>query len=393
MPTAEDDVYITGGDVLLSDVRELKSLTVGAEGTLTVATNISVIGSVTIEDGGTLLWDKPSTIEGNLSILDGGLMSHSPNDKTEANKIDLKVLGDGYISSDGAIDVTGKGYGETSGPGYNTVAASGCSHGGRGRLYNTANLCYGSIVSPTNCGSGGHSKKFGGGAVILSFAGHLELAGSVIANGIGLSKDDSPHYCGSGGSVNITAGSLSGNGLVSANGGDHPTGGWMSGGGRVALKVTNAGADFRDFNGPVEAYASRVLNGSMHGAPGTIYWETAAQAGGLGTMTVDATLAALVDGKQWKTDYPSTLLCEEGETEKIKVILKGNSFLDLMCDTTVEDIHLEGKEPTLRLRGRTLTVRTKQHPLGEDESKQVDYSEGGEILWIPHDSGLILLIR
>src|SRR5260370_21422826 len=69
---------------------------------------------------------------------------------------------------------------------------------------------------------------------------------------------------GSGGSIWITAGNLSGGGFISANGGsgDYPQAGG-GGGGRIALYY---GA--KDFNGVVSAFGGA---GSVYGGAGTVF--------------------------------------------------------------------------------------------------------------------------
>ena len=87
---------------------------------------------------------------------------------------------------------------------------------------------------------------------------------------------------GSGGSVAITAFSITGAGTIQANGGDsnNTGGGYGAGaGGRIALKLTGPG-DFTGFTGLVTAYGGDSPRYLSDGAAGTIYEEMAAQAGG-----------------------------------------------------------------------------------------------------------------
>jgi hypothetical protein len=98
---------------------------------------------------------------------------------------------------------------------------------------------------------------------------------------IGAEGAPSPFNAGSGGSIYLTAGALFGNGTISANGGAGgvPGGG---GGGRIALIVTNAGADFSLFAGPIRAFGSGTSGGA-----GTIYLRLPGQGLYDGTLIVD----------------------------------------------------------------------------------------------------------
>ena len=391
-PLPGDDLLITGKiPALLSAVREIGSLAIAPGASLTITTNVVVRGSVTIERNGLLTWDKPATIGGDLVLKTGALLTHSPNGKTEANKIDLAVAGDGYLAPGARIDAKGKGYQVKSGPGYKSQMAT---HGGRGARGTIAAPCYGSIVSPTNCGSSGEwNVTIGGGAIAIAFGGHLRNLGSIAANGN--DEKSNPSYYGAGGSVLLTAASTSGDGEITANGGDRIEGGGaLGGGGRVAVKLKGPGADFRAFHGRIEAYGSRH-DLMMQGSSGTIYTETSAQQNGRGQVLVDGTSFTSIAAYQRFTDFPSTSLCEKDEVKRTTVVLKGLSRLNLTEDTEIDDIILIGKEPILHLNGHTLTVRHKKHPLGVDEAKQVtlDPATGGEIIWLPRRVSTRMIIR
>ena len=395
-PSSEDDLYIVSETpVTVGGESAIGGLTVGGGTRLVVDAPLSVANNVVVERNGTLAWNKPGVIGGNLVLTAGSTMTHDRNLGTFKNGIDLAVHGSGHISSGAVIDVTGKGFGQQKGPGFN--GNTGSSHGGRGGRGTVDCIsCYGSIVSPTNCGSGGNwGDTPGGGLVILAFDGPLALDGSILANGIGVDPNSSykGHYNGTGGSINLLSSALTGAGRIEAVGGCYDSNGSFSGGGRIAVKVTGAGSGFSTFQGSFAAYGGHRPDGSQGASSGTIYTEVASEGAGTGQVLVDGGPSCFVNKAHIKTDFPSSRLCEEGETEKTTVVVKGAATLNLMADTMVEDIHLEGPKPILQLNGHTLTVRRKQHALGENEATQVTYSDGGQIVWKPHEGPTLLMLR
>ena len=395
-PSAEDDLYIVSQTpVTIATESAIGGLTVGGATRLVIDAPLSVAHNVIVERDGVLVWNKPGAIGGNLVLTPGATMTHDTNGTTFENGIELTVHGSGYIAPDAVVDVTGKGFARQKGPGYN--GNTGSSHGGRGGYgTNPTAACYGSIVAPTNCGSGGNwGDTPGGGVVVLAFGGPLAFDGAILANGIGVDPNSSykGHYNGTGGSVNLTSAALTGAGRVEAVGGCYDSNGAFSGGGRIAVKVTGATADFSAFQGAFAAYGGHRPDGSQGASSGTIYTEVASRGAGTGQVLVDGGPSCFVRTDRIMTDFPSTRLCEEGETEKTTLVVTGAATLNLMADTTVEDIVLDGAKPVLRLNGHTLTVRSKPHALGVDEQKQVTYADGGQIVWVPHGGPTLLLIR
>jgi len=127
-----------------------------------------------------------------------------------------------------------------AGPGAGGTNVGG-THGGMG--YNNTTGTYGSATQPTTLGSGGYgsvpaytainSAYFGGGAIKLTVTNLLAIYGTLSANG-----SIKAGYGGSaGGSIWIDVGSLTGNGLIQANGGVGTFGG---GGGRIAVYYHSA---------------------------------------------------------------------------------------------------------------------------------------------------------
>ena len=184
----------------------------------------------------------------------------------------VKVGGDCTIGAAATINVDGKGFPASSGPGYRSDGSA--SHGGfGGKNYDPETnpvYVYGSTKAPVSIGSG--RTTAGGGAVKLSVVGTLTLDGEITAI-----SPKTGLYPGSGGSVWILAASLAGAGSVSVDGGSGTgsgSGSGSGGGGRAAVYLTGDGSDFSYFTGRITAE-----NTSNYGTCGTVYLETAADDG------------------------------------------------------------------------------------------------------------------
>lgn len=209
------------------------------------------------------------------SLTVNGMLTHSPG---STYKIDLNIAAAAglTISGTGAINVNGCGYARNTG----TILHGGV-HGGEGGNGAAAtgvptSPTYGSVTNPVTAG-GASPNNAGGGVVIISCGGNVTITspGKITAEG-------SPHsgvcnmaggaYAGAGGSVNISAVQLLGNGSISANGGDDlfsTCGSAGGGGGRIAVVLSGAAA-------PVGyTLSARGGNGydtgNGYGAAGTIY--------------------------------------------------------------------------------------------------------------------------
>ena len=149
------------------------------------------------------------------------------------------------VSSTGVISAAGAGYPGASGPGAGLrglTGGSGGSHGGRGgsALVDSASIIgYGDTASPIAPGSGGgngyditgHNGGSGGGVLKIVALTSFKLNGVVTCEGMpGIGAGSGG---GAGGSLQIYAAILSGNGTIRASGGTgNFVGGQMSGGGR-----------------------------------------------------------------------------------------------------------------------------------------------------------------
>src|SRR5690625_4654227 len=146
------------------------------------------------------------TLEGEAVVSHSEISS---NDASTHTGIHWSV-GQLTVSEDAAIDVSGRG--ETGGATGTTATRHGGSHGGAGGQRPTDET-FGDFAQPTGFGSAVNTSNRGGGVVRIS-AEHVLLDGSISADGHSVYRGG-----GSGGSVWLTVGELSGRGRLSANGG------------------------------------------------------------------------------------------------------------------------------------------------------------------------------
>ncbi len=212
-----------------------------------------VFGNVEFRRGGNLVLGDHLKVVDTMRIAEYGLLTSYDTTSNYFPRIDLDA-GVLIVDSTGSIDVTGKGYPGGKGSndsgitlGYNdgSEAGAGGSYGGLGGSYNNAkpNDTYGNEADPIELGSGGGAWGSvyggnGGGRVFIT-AGSITINGSVKANGA--SYQDSAAGGGSGGTVNIRAGTIDGGGTIEANGGGEGTSsGVGGGGGRIAIRYSDS---------------------------------------------------------------------------------------------------------------------------------------------------------
>ncbi len=217
-----------------------------------------------------------------VNVVAGGSFSIGANARI--------VVGTGanFNDNDGAP----RGYTADHGPGF-LRTAGGSFAGEGGHITNTTGfVSYGSILNPLSYGSGGHgdSSNYGGGGIVkLDVGGALTVDGVIRSRGFGYALNGTnpdtgePNAggAGSGGSINITAASLSGLGSIDANGGNNGLYGPGSGG-RVKVALTGANAGFTGFAGTIEAVGgwmesleSPVIYDVSPAAAGTVCLQTA----------------------------------------------------------------------------------------------------------------------
>ena len=207
--------------------------------------------NVTLGSGGN--WRFATTanlnLPGTLTIQSGGTLTHYNNTNTQAYTVNLTAA-NVNVQSGGLIDLNARGYTQQNGPGAGVnlgfpfaVDGSGAGHGGVGAPAGSSpgGGTYDSASSPSQLGSGGgngyglYSGGTGGGATKLTVSGTLTVNGTIRAD----AGPGGPYYYvysgGSGGSLWIDTATITGNGMISAKGGDSGFGGGCGGGGRIAI--------------------------------------------------------------------------------------------------------------------------------------------------------------
>jgi len=243
--------------------------------------------NVILRRGAWLVMSDKLVVGGSLSLTENSVLTHF--DAKVAYEPGLDISANSIvISSNSAINVDGRGYlggrqdnnvsnnGRTVSNAPGSTARSAGSHGGiGGSVGGTANPTYGDIKTPVELGSGGSSDGGatwlggdGGGRMRLT-AASMTIDGAISANGDNNLGNQSGS--GSGGSILLDVGTVTGSGIVRANGGTNEVGG---GGGRVAIYYASLGMNSSQF---------RALGGdgsSSDGGHGTVFLKSSVQANG-----------------------------------------------------------------------------------------------------------------
>ena len=327
VPSSTDDVVIDTDNAIvdINAATSINSLTIGGgAATSTLNFKYDAIGGAAL------------SVAGDLNVLAKGSVTHSAATagQTITGSINISVGGNANIT--GSISADAKGFVAKEGPGAGNTSpyfSTGASHGGLGGLggdlmtngtnpdpnaYYPAlqdeSYIYDSLTNPVQMGSGGGNVEYpatsaivggsGGGAIKLTVTGTTTVLGTVSANA------EIPHSVfggyagsgGSGGSVNLVTGGLSGTGKITVNGGDGA--GWGSAhgaynlvyagvgggsGGRIAVSYSSDSSliDFQTHGGGLTNYVNR--NGAEHthdrtltlfGGSGTLYKKSNTQTHG-----------------------------------------------------------------------------------------------------------------
>ena len=265
--------------------------------------------------GGSLVSGDRLAVAGTLRIAEYGVLTHP--DATAEFESALDVLaGALVVETNGAIDVTARGYlggrrpgnagnseGRTLGNALGSTMHAGGSYGGLGGASSggVPNPLYGSSNAPVELGSGGGQGSNsgwpggdGGGRVAI-WAGNMQIDGTIAADGG--QPPGASAGSGSGGSVYIRTGALTGQGAIRANGGGFEVGG---GGGRIAVHYAGASSVTNSLSFGAAANAASVASGQA----GTVFCNGAyvylpfsfssADAGGSGISPFNLFITSLV---------------------------------------------------------------------------------------------------
>lgn len=216
---------------------------------------LTLTGALTV-DGGVLIFEGDSHVDGDVSTA-------GVNDGTGYIITASSVV----VGAGGIINSDGEGFEQGVGPGHGGVTSggggTGGSYGGVGGYPNSFNFTpsspYGSFASPLSLGSGGGYDESianvtassgaggaGGGALKFAVSSGMTVNGTVSVNGENASIGTgltARYGAGSGGSIWISGGTLTGSGNIFAKGGitsgtvseaSHPGG--TGGGGRISLQ-------------------------------------------------------------------------------------------------------------------------------------------------------------
>ena len=282
----------------------------------------------------------------NVTIGTNGILAHYFNGSVETYKVNLTISGNLTVLSNGTITADGLGYSAGQGPGGGS-GNQGAAYGGMALSASTTvnPNTYGSIIAPTNMGSGVGGS--GGGAVLLTVAGTTTVAsaGTITANGQAATYSS---QSGAGGSVYLTTGWLTGSGTLQANGGAGISGLYGSGGGRVAIVLSGSGANFTLWTGKNTTYGGTP----NPAAAGTIYRKMQADKAGAGTVIVNNGATAM------NATYTS-LPAFSNSTENISQtawMTTNNVRLGLAASTNIASLTLNANG-SLELNGKTLVVK------------------------------------
>ena len=259
------------------------------------------------------------------------------------------------------------------------------THGGQSLYLEEAARTNGfdSVLSPTMPGGSMNSSFPAGGAFTLTVGGTLTLDGAITADG-GEARGSGSTYAGAsagaGGTINVTAGALAGEGKITADGGcggAYYAGG--AGGGRVSVRLAGAASTFSDW------WTTNILaRGQSLGSytakassAGTVYLQEAAngEAGGLVVIRNDLAVQAAAANNNATTRYPGN-----GDGCDTPAALKKTSLLvagaahveltDIMRSTMLE---IESGS-SIDLAGKVFTVNAAK--LGETRFPTGTYMAG-----------------
>ena len=266
------------------------------------------------------------------------------------------VKGDMTVEPSASLYAANRGIkGGSSNPGYGY-------HGGN-VANQTADIAkvFDSILNPALCGSGARGGDMGntnpgGGAIVLTVDGALTLNGNANAGTTAVGG----FHVGGAGTINITAGSLTGSGNITANGGSGSgaKSRGAGGGGRVAVRLTDAAATFDNFSGSITARGENANSATpdFGSSAGTVYLQDGSAAEGAGTIRV-ANLASS-SATDAKTAFPSLSEGSPIDDLTLSVLeIQNNSKVYVTAKVKMSGL-IMGSDTVLDLNGKTLVVNT-----------------------------------
>ena len=266
-----------------------------------VGTPAGATGTNLLAKGATFTIDRRIDFDGTFRMLSGAKVNHTAAASSDADLFRADFTAREFVLDSGAtVDLTALGYPAASGPGKptdDTKTSRGGSHGGLAHDVGSIQV-YGSITRPVTLGSGGLN-GIGGGATHIVVSGRSVIDGTIAASG------QANKYSGAGGSVWLETGTLEGasTGVISANGGKGSDGYefYAGAGGRVAVTLTEPGADFSQYQGAIRAKGAvaNVTDNKVKtyyaAGNGTVYLRKGGETETEGTLIVDGDATCVND--------------------------------------------------------------------------------------------------
>ena len=390
---ASSSIYVTAGTL---DIGASATQTMRGKWELAVYTNLVLDCSLSLEQGAMLgRYNRSATIANGADVATYDTFVCS-----------ISVTGNLTVDSTSSLSVRQSGFGQNA-----TYYFNGYGTGSHGGCYGTSSLtdgnkAYGSILNPLLPARFQSNSYYqpGGGVLKLTVGGTLTLNGEINSDGY---SGGNKGVRGAGGSINVTAGALAGSGAIHADGYS------VESGGRVAVRLTGAGATFGDFSGRISARRDTTSSPTLT-APGTVYLQTAAQGEGCGAILVDGTprsgTAAFLgdpytpipangahaddvdDLKKCSLEVSNYARCAVADALRLQsVSIDSNAILDLNGKTlTVKSAKVNGVKLAPGTYAAESTVAIGEGKLGD---YLVDTADGAGGALVVNGVGLSIIVR
>ena len=330
---------------------------------LTPWTNLTLNANVTVKGGAAI------GVPAMADILDNDANGETLPTYVSCN---LTVNGNLTVESDGYLLAKRCGlkkYGNSINSGFRGVLP-GHTHGGRCRFFKSLDaqgryyMAYDSVFAPCLPGNSvpypnGQSAEASGGVLSFVVTGALTLDGEANANGM-LETYVAGGNCsgGTGGAIDITAGTLSGSGRILAEGGTKQA--QRGSGGRIAVKLTSANADFSNFSGTISASGRARDGNSADTSAGTVYLQTAEEGDKCGTVYISMSAGNRLAGNTNTTEMVSLGYGGDAiaDYKKVKYVVRDYGRAAVNVDMKAASIEIADENSSLDLEGHTLTVKS-----------------------------------
>ncbi len=321
------------------------------------------------------------TVKGGAAIGVPQMADILDNDNSETPVLpayvscNLTVNGDLTVESDGYLLAKRCGlkkYGNSINSGFRGVLP-GHTHGGRCRFFKSLDaqgryyMAYDSVFAPCLPGNSvpypnGQSAEASGGVLSFVVTGALTLDGEANANGM-LETYAAGGNCsgGTGGAIDITAGTLSGSGRILAEGGTKQA--QRGSGGRIAVKLTSANADFSNFSGTISASGRARDGNSADTSAGTVYLQTAAEGDKCGTVYIAMSAGNRLAGNTNTTEMVSLGYGGDAveDYKRVSYVVRDFGHAAVNTNFQAEAVTIADADSSIDLEGHELRTKTFQY--------------------------------